>query len=130
FLERSSGDGGERLSQRQLGSSYRLTTAAGSPVANTASRPRGGGRRLPLDWLGAVPFLAYVGVFLLLPTGIVVVGAFFSNAGPTLNNLHELTQPFIITAAINSLVLSMVTAVLGAILGALMAYALATGNPN
>ena len=107
-----------------------MTAAAGTPVANTASRPLGGGRRLPLDWLGAMPFLAYVGVFLLLPTGIVVVGAFFSNSGPTLNNLRDLTQPFIITAAINSLVLSLVTAVLGAILGALMAYALATGNPN
>jgi putative spermidine/putrescine transport system permease protein len=107
-----------------------LTAAAGQPVANTASRPLGGGRRLPLDWLGAVPFLAYVGVFLLLPTGIVVVGAFFSNSGPTLANLRDVTQPFIITAAINSLVLSLITAILGAVLGALMAYALATGNPN
>ena len=107
-----------------------MTAAAGQPVANTASRPLGGGRRLRLDWLGAVPFLGYVGVFLLLPTGIVVVGAFFSSSGPTLANLRNVTQPFIITALINSLVLSTVTAVLGAILGALMAYALATGNPN
>ena len=107
-----------------------MTAAAGQPVANTASRPLGGGRRLPLDWLGAVPFLGYVGVFLLLPTGIVVVGAFFSNNGPTLANIRDLTQPFIVTSLINSLVLSTVTALLGAIAGALMAYALATGNPN
>jgi putative spermidine/putrescine transport system permease protein len=107
-----------------------LTAAAGQPVANTASRPLGGGRRLRLDWLGAVPFLGYVGVFLLLPTGIVVVGAFFSNNGPTLANIRDLTQPFIVTSLINSLVLSTVTALLGAIAGALMAYALATGNPN
>lgn len=107
-----------------------MTAAAGQPVAITASRPLGGGRRLPLDWLGAVPFLGYVGLFLLLPTAIVIVGAFFSDSGPTLANLSQVTQPFIITALINSLVLSTVTAVLGAIVGALMAYALVTGNPN
>jgi putative spermidine/putrescine transport system permease protein len=107
-----------------------LTAAAGRPVANTASRPLGGGRRLPFDWLGAVPFLGYVGLFLLLPTGIVVVGAFVGNDGPTLANLSYLSKPFIVTSVINSLILSTVTAVLGAILGALMAYALATGNPN
>jgi putative spermidine/putrescine transport system permease protein len=107
-----------------------LTAATGNPVANTASRPLGGGRRISLDWLGAVPFFGYVGLFLILPTGIVVVGAFFSQEGPTLANISDLTQPFIITSLINSLLLSTITAIAGAFFGALMAYALATGNPN
>jgi putative spermidine/putrescine transport system permease protein len=108
-----------------------LTVATGRPVAITVSRPFGGGRRLPLDWLGAVPFLAYVGIFLLLPTAIVVVGAFFGSGGAlTLANFNILSEPFVVTAVINSLVLSVVTALLGAIFGALMAYAVVTGNPN
>ena len=36
-------------------------TSAGNPAVKTAARPDGGGRRLPLPWLGVVPFLLYVG---------------------------------------------------------------------
>ena len=48
----------------------------------TGARPVRAGRRPGRpDWLGTVPFLAYVGIFLLLPTGIVVVNAFRSPSG-------------------------------------------------
>jgi len=49
------------------------TTAAGPVPAGEVRGGRSGwsGRRPSPAWLGVVPFLAYVGVFLLLPTTIV-----------------------------------------------------------
>jgi putative spermidine/putrescine transport system permease protein len=105
-------------------------TATGNPVISTASRPREGGRRLPLHWVGVVPFFAYSGLFLLLPTAIVLVGAFLGRNGFTLSNFSELSQPHLITAFTSSLLLSAVSALVGAIFGALFAYAVATGNPR
>jgi putative spermidine/putrescine transport system permease protein len=105
-------------------------TVTGSPVTKTARRPLGGGRRLTLNWLGAVPFLGYAAVFLLLPTGIVVLGAFSGNQGATLANLTALNQQYLVNAFTASLLLSTVSAVVGAVLGAVFAYAVATGNPR
>ena len=103
-------------------------TVAARGGDNTAGRPLAGGRRLPLSWLGIVPFGAYVGLFLLLPTGIVIVGAFAGRDGPTLGNLGDLALPYIVTSFVNSLIVSAVTAVVGAVGGALLAYAVVTGN--
>ncbi len=105
-------------------------TVTGSPVSRTARRPLLGGRRLPLHWIGALPFLAYATLFLLLPTGIVVVGAFLGDNGVTLSNVTGLNQQNIGNSFISSLALSAVSAVVGAALGALFAYAVATGNPR
>jgi putative spermidine/putrescine transport system permease protein len=105
-------------------------TVAAKPLIETARRPLGGGRRLSLDWLGAVPFLAYVGLFLLLPTAIVVGGSFVGPEGLTLSNLAAMNKPYIIGAFVNSVVLSAASAVIGASLGAVFAYAVATGNPK
>ena len=45
-------------------------------------RPARAGRRLSLPaWVGTLPFLGYVGVFLLLPTVIVLVHAFQNQSG-------------------------------------------------
>lgn len=90
-----------------------------------------GGRRVSLNWIGAVPFLAYVGVFLLLPTGIIVVGAFVNGDGSvTLSNFANLSRSYVVASVVNTVVLSAVTAIVGAFFGALLAYAIATGNPN
>jgi len=89
-----------------------------------------GGRRLSLDWIGAVPFLGYVAIFLFLPTAIIVAGAFASDGAPTLTNFANLSRPYIVSAVISSVILSSVTAVGGAVLGALLTYAIATGNPR
>jgi putative spermidine/putrescine transport system permease protein len=105
-------------------------TVAAKPLVETARRPLKGGRRLSLDWIGAVPFLVYVGLFLLLPTAIVVAGSFVGPDGLTLSNLTAMNKPYIIGAFVNSVVLSAVSAVIGAIGGAVLAYAVATGNPN
>ncbi|HEY1456483.1 MAG TPA: ABC transporter permease subunit [Candidatus Dormibacteraeota bacterium] len=90
-----------------------------------------GGRRLRLDWVGTVPFLAYVGVFLFVPTVIIAVGAFLDDGGSfSLSNFAGLFQSDVVTATVNTVLLSAVTAVIGAVLGALLAYAIATGNPD
>jgi putative spermidine/putrescine transport system permease protein len=107
-----------------------LTIAGAPAVSTTAGRPLGG-RRLPLDWIGAVPFLIYVAVFLFLPTVIIVGGSVFdANGSLTLVNFSHLSRSYIVKTTINTISLSAVTAVVGAILGALVAYAIATGNPQ
>lgn len=94
---------------------------------------RGGlGRYRPSGALaGVVPFFAYTTAFLLVPTLVVVVGAFLGpEGGFTTANLSALTEPNFVTALIQSLVLSAVTAVLGAVIGGVLAYAVSTGRPD
>jgi putative spermidine/putrescine transport system permease protein len=105
-------------------------TVAAKPLVETARRPLRGGRRFSLDWLGAVPFLGYVGLFLLLPTAIVVGGSFVGPDGLTLSNLTAMNKPYIVDAFVHSVVVSATSAIIGAVLGAVLAYAVATGNPN
>ena len=100
-------------------------------VVTAARRPLEGGRRFSLNWVGAAPFLGYVAVFLLLPTLLVVVGAFTSNDGAlTLSNFSTLNQGYIVSSFTTSVVLSAISAIIGAVLGAMFAYAVATGNPR
>jgi len=78
-----------------------------------------------------VPFLAYVAVFLFLPTVIVLGGSVFdANGALTLINFSHLSRVYIVKATIQTVGLSAFTAVVGAILGALVAYAIAVGNPQ
>jgi putative spermidine/putrescine transport system permease protein len=103
-------------------------SVAAAEVSAAGGRPARGGRRLPTAWLGVVPFLAFLGIFLLLPTGIVVIQAFASQGRPSLINFHEMTQGYILDAFVNSLILSATSAVIGAVFGALLAYAVVTGR--
>jgi putative spermidine/putrescine transport system permease protein len=80
--------------------------------------------------LGAVPFFAYVVVFLIIPTLVVVIGAFAGDGGFTLGNVKALGDEYVVDAFGRSLALSAVSALLGAVLGALLAYALATAKPD
>ena len=51
-------------------------------TTTTGARPARAGRRLRVPaWLGTIPFLGYVGVFLLWPTAILVVDAFKNPSG-------------------------------------------------
>ncbi|HEY3194327.1 MAG TPA: ABC transporter permease, partial [Candidatus Dormibacteraeota bacterium] len=106
-------------------------TAAGSPAVSAAARPFGGGRRLPLTWLGVLPFFLYVTLFLLLPTLLIAVGSIAARDGSiTLSNLTDVVQPFLVRSFVNSFVISAVSALVGAVAGALLAYAVVTGNPR
>ena len=106
-------------------------TAAGNPALDTAARSTRGGRRPALSWLGVAPFFVYVGLFLLLPTAIIVIGSFTSpGGGISLANFGGINKPYMVKSFTNSLSVSAVSAVAGAVLGAILAYAVVTGNPN
>jgi putative spermidine/putrescine transport system permease protein len=106
-------------------------TAAGNPAFSTAARPVSGGRRLPLSWLGVVPFFVYVGIFLLLPTAIIAAGSLVNPDGSiSLANYDGINKPYMYKAFVTSFQISAVSALLGAVFGALLAYAVATGNPQ
>ena len=106
-------------------------TSAGVSAVSAAAPPTRGGRRLPLTWLGVVPFFVYVGLFLLLPTLIIAVGSFTTKDGSfTLANFTDINQPYLVKSLTNSVVLSAVSAIVGALAGALLAYAVVTGNPR
>jgi putative spermidine/putrescine transport system permease protein len=92
---------------------------------------RGVGITRARSLLATVPFFAYVVIFLVIPTLVVVVDSFTGNEGGfTLENISALGDGFIVDAFVRSIVLSASTAVVGAILGALLAYALVTAKPN
>ena len=100
------------------------------PEAPAPPRPRRRSSRW-LPWLGALPFLVYVGVFLLYPTLVVVAGAFVDDEGtPTLANVKAAAGGQYLDAFVRSIQLSAVTAVIGAVLGALLAWAVVTGKPD
>jgi len=80
--------------------------------------------------LGTVPFFAYVTVFLVIPTLVVVIGAFAGDGGFTWSNVTALGDAYILEAFGRSILLSAVTALIGAVLGALLAYALVTAKPD
>src|SRR5258708_17293133 len=99
-------------------------------ASTTAARPSGG-RRFSLSWVGALPFFAYVGLFLLLPTGIIVAGAFFTKEGSfTFANFADIDKPSIINAFTNSLIVSSVSAFVGAVVRARLRHAVVTGHSN
>jgi putative spermidine/putrescine transport system permease protein len=78
-----------------------------------------------------VPFFAYVGVFLLLPTAIIGIGSFAAKDGSlTIANVTSINQPFLIKSFVNGAAVSVVSALAGGLAGALLAYAVATGNPR
>ncbi|MBB2958376.1 ABC transporter permease [Pseudoclavibacter helvolus] len=108
--------------------------AAAPAVASSAlgRRPWGAPRAASrTSLIGVAPFLVYTGVFLLLPTLLVVVGAFFTRQGVfTTSGFERLFSPASITIFWTSTWLSVVTAVLGAIIGAVVAYALSTSPAN
>lgn len=86
-------------------------------------------RRL-LPALGLVPFLGYLVIFLVIPTIVVVVGAFQEEGRASLANIRALATDAATGPLVSSLVLSGSTAVIGAVLGGLLAYAVVTGSPQ
>lgn len=107
-------------------------TAAGNPAFDTAAaRPFLGGRRIPLSWLGVVPFFAYVGIFLFLPTAIILAGSLVASDGSiSLANYQGINQGYMYKSLWSSIQISAESAIGGAVIGALLAYAVATGSPH
>lgn len=83
-------------------------------------------------WLGVTPFFLYAVLFLLYPSGSLVLGAFRNDQGElTLAFVRDLLKPGALQAYRTSISISAVTAVLGGLLGLLMGYASASrGMPR
>ncbi len=104
---------------------------ASDPVAARESLPpaKAGRLRLPLQWLGIVPFFVFALMFLILPTLYLVVGAFQNAQGEfTLANIVALFQPSIIAAYWISIRISLASAVIGALAGLAIAVAVVRGG--
>ena len=93
---------------------------------------KSGRRRRNLAWLATLPFFAYTFLFLFLPAGNVLIGAFRSvDGGYTLDNIKVLFDSPYIDAFKTSIEVSLVTALLGGLIGLATAYAaLRDGTPR
>ena len=91
-----------------------------------------GRRRLSLAWLATLPFFAYTILFLFLPAGSVLVGAFQgATHGYTFLNIRTLFNHPYIDAYKTSIVVSLETAVVGGVVGLFIAYAaIRDGTPK
>ena len=82
-----------------------------------------------LTYAGIVPFFAFALLFLLLPTALLMIGAFQDAQGHfTLANLRELFQPAVLDAYWISVKVSVASATGGAIFGVLLAWAAVHGR--
>ena len=85
-------------------------------------------RRLPLTWVGLVPFILFVILFLILPTAHIVIGAFRDRSGAfTLQNIRDLSTGTIPSSYWISVKISAASAALGGLVGFGMAAAVVFG---
>ncbi len=86
-------------------------------------------RNFPLHWLGVLPFLIFVTLFLIMPTMKIVLGAFQTPDGTlTLDNIRGLFTPSIMAAYWISIKISLASALLGCIIGFAMSAAIVLGG--
>ncbi len=86
-------------------------------------------QRQALRWVGLVPFLTFTGLFLILPTLYIVVGAFRTPEGSfTFDNIIGLNTASIRSAYWVSLKISFMSALLGCLIGFAMAAAITLGG--
>jgi putative spermidine/putrescine transport system permease protein len=95
-------------------------------------------RRTDLSWLGLLPYFLFVGVFFILPIGVILFTAlrktvrvrdpvtqqFVGRTSYTGENLSSSLKGIYRTSLSNSVELSAITAVIGAVVGLLLAYAI------
>lgn len=85
--------------------------------------------RLPLHWLGIVPFALFAMLFLIMPTMKIVIGAFQTPLGGfTFQNILDLNTDSIRSAYWTSIKLSLWTALIGCAMGFAMAAAMILGG--
>jgi putative spermidine/putrescine transport system permease protein len=86
-------------------------------------------RRLPLNWLGIVPFALFAGLFLILPTMYIVIGAFRTADGHfTFQNILDLRTGTIPSSYWISIKISVASAALGCLIGFAVAAAVVLGG--
>ncbi|KQW28893.1 acriflavin resistance protein [Rhizobium sp. Root274] len=85
--------------------------------------------RLPLHWLGVVPFAAFTILFLIMPTMKIVIGAFQTPDGTfTFDNIGSLFTASILSAYWISIKISLASAILGCLIGFAVASAVVLGG--
>ena len=100
----------------------RLSIAPPPPVPTAVGR-------LSWAWVGAVPFFLFAGMFLILPTALLVVGGLQDAEGRlTLANIVDLFQPTILSSYVISIKVSAASAIGGAVVGFALAYAAIGGG--
>ncbi|MEO8882319.1 MAG: ABC transporter permease subunit [Devosia sp.] len=81
------------------------------------------------DYIGVAPFLIFAVMFLIVPTLLLVIGAFQANDGSfTLQNIYDLGTPQIINSFWISIRVSAASAILGAGIGLIIALAVIRGR--
>ncbi|MDI6028076.1 ABC transporter permease subunit [Corticibacterium sp. UT-5YL-CI-8] len=102
------------------------TISSGAP---NVTPPPAARKRLPLQWLGVMPFFIFALMFLILPTAYLVIGAFQNNQGEfTFENIAALSQPTIVSAYWISIRISLASSVIGALAGFAIALAIVRGG--
>ena len=82
-----------------------------------------------LKWVGVAPFFLFTGLFLILPTLYIVIGAFRNGAGDfTFDNILALNTPVVRAAYWMSVKISFMSALLGCLVGFAMAAAVTIGG--
>ncbi len=97
-----------------------------APAEKAGRRPRNLSRLI--DWLGLLPFLAFVGVFLVAPIVVNVWTSLTPKGSFSFDAIGKLFAPQYVDAFASTINLSVVTAVAGGILGLVLAWALVTAD--
>lgn len=100
------------------------------PVPTPTPQANGAARGASLwTWVGVLPFFVFAILFLILPTGFLIVGAFQDPQGHfTLDNLRQLFQEDVLDAYWISMKVSAASAFGGAVIGSLLAWAAVQGK--
>ncbi len=105
---------------------YRVTDTP-SPASPPLAAPAR--RRLPLTWLGLLPFALFIALFLIAPTMKIVIGAFQRADGSfTFENVAGLFTKSILDSYWISIKISVASSALGCLIGFLMAAAVVLGG--
>jgi putative spermidine/putrescine transport system permease protein len=91
---------------------------------------RNGIRRSVRDALPLLPFLAFVFIFLLIPTVTVVISSVYDEGTFSFERINALFTGTALTALWKSVLLSGTTAIIGAVLGAVLAWLVVSSPPT
>jgi putative spermidine/putrescine transport system permease protein len=81
------------------------------------------------NWIGLVPFFAFIFFFLVLPSTNLLMRSFQDMKGNfTLSNYAVMQNPYVIKAYSISLRVSVITSLVGGVFGFFVAYAITIGN--
>lgn len=81
------------------------------------------------DWIGVLPFLLFILIFLILPSINLFMGAFQDQHGSfTFANVRVLLDPYVLKSYRISLQISLITSLVGGVMGFFVAYAITIGK--